>query len=86
MSFAFNLGRSLGSAAATVVHGTGMASSQLVAGTKQGYASRAQELQARREALGLRNTTPVEVVDTPVEVVDTPARAKPKATVRRARA
>lgn len=65
MSFMFNVGRSIGSGAASIVHGTGIASTQLVAGTKTGYAARALELQAKREALGLSNTTPVEVVDTP---------------------
>lgn len=67
MSFMFNVGRSIGSAAASVVHGTGIASTQLVAGTKQGYQVKAQELAARREALGLKNVTPVEVVATPTK-------------------
>lgn len=65
MSFAFNVGRSIGSAAASVVHGTRIGSSQLVAGTKQGYAERAEELKARRAALGLSNVAPAEVIPTP---------------------
>lgn len=65
MSIAFNIGRSIGSAAATVVHGTRVGGSQLVQGTRQGYATKAQELIAKREALGLKTKTPVEVVTTP---------------------
>ena len=65
MSFALNTGRFIGSAAATVVHGTRIGSSNLVLGTKQGYASRSQELIARRQAAGLSNVTPVTEVKTP---------------------
>lgn len=75
MSFMFNAGRSIGSAAASVVHGTGMARTQFVAGTKQGYAARAQELAAKRASLGLSNTTPVEVVDAPAPAKRRTARA-----------
>jgi len=51
MSFAFDLGKSIGSAAASVVHGTRVGSSQLAAGTREGYKSRAEELLAKRQAL-----------------------------------
>lgn len=67
MSFAFTVGSKIGSAAASVVHGTRVGSSQLVAGTKQGYATRAEELKARRAAL--LNHTPV----TPIKATKTRA-------------
>lgn len=65
MSFALNTGRVIGSAAATVIHGTRLGTSNLALGAKQGYTSKAAEFAAKRAALGLSNTTPVEVVDTP---------------------
>lgn len=61
MSFAFKLGHSIGSAAASVVHGTRVGSSQLVSGTRQGYASKAEELIARRaqiQATAAKATAP----------------------------
>ncbi len=75
MSFALNTGRFIGSAAATVVHGTRIGSSNLVLGTKQGYASRSEELIARRQALGLSNVTPV----TEVKVAPSKARRTARA-------
>lgn len=73
MSIAFTIGQSLGSAAASVVHGTRIGSTQLVAGTREGYKSRAEELTAKRQAL-LAQATKVQV-----EVVNTPKRRTARA-------
>ena len=61
MSFALNTGRFVGSAAATVIHGTRIGTSNFALGTKQGYAERAAALQAKRIELGLSNVAPAEV-------------------------
>jgi hypothetical protein len=75
MSFALNTGRFIGSAAASIVHGTGLATTQLSIGAKEGYATRAQEFAAKRAALGLSNTAPVEAAPAAVITPVTRRRA-----------
>lgn len=77
MSIAFKLGQSIGFAAATVVHGTRVGSTQLVAGTQDGYKSRADELLAKRQALmAAAKAAPTKVE---VEVVDAPRTRRARA-------
>lgn len=62
----FTIGSSIGKAGAYVVEGTRLGSTQIAAGARAGYASKSEELRARRQALGLKAAplkAKVEVVD-----------------------
>lgn len=67
-----SIGASLGKAGAYVVEGTRLGSTQLAIGAREGYASKASELRARREALGL-SAAPTKVK---VEVVEPAPRTR----------
>lgn len=72
----FTIGSSLGKAGAYVVEGSRLGSTQLAAGARAGYASKSEELRARRAALGLKTEkVQVEVVDTPSPRARRAARA-----------
>lgn len=49
--FLHTVGRALGQGAAYAVHGTRLGASTLAQGAREGYASKADELRARRDAL-----------------------------------
>lgn len=72
----FTIGSSLGKAGAYVVEGSRLGSTQLAAGARAGYASKSEELRARRAALGLKTEkVQVEVVDAPSPRARRAARA-----------
>lgn len=54
MSFFNKAGSFAGTQAANIFEGSRLASSQFSQGAKLGYTTRAQELRAQREALGLK--------------------------------
>lgn len=53
MSVAHTIGRSIGKTAAYAYEGTRLASTQLAAGAREGYAEKAAELRAAREQLAV---------------------------------
>jgi hypothetical protein len=52
------VGRAVGTTAAYAFEGTRLASTQLAQGAREGYAEKAQELRAKREALGAPRVAP----------------------------
>lgn len=59
MSFFKQAGSFVGSSAASVYHGAGIARTEFAEGVREGYASRAAELAAKRKQLGLAPAKPV---------------------------
>lgn len=59
MSFFNKAGSFTGTTAANIFEGSRLASTQFAQGAKAGYTTRAQELRAQREALGIK-ATPIE--------------------------
>ncbi len=53
MSVMHTVGRAVGTTAAYAFEGTRLASTQLAQGAREGYAEKAAELRAKREALSL---------------------------------
>jgi hypothetical protein len=58
MSFAHTVGRAVGTSAAYAYEGTRLASTSFAQGAREGYAEKAQELRAKREALGAVRVAP----------------------------
>lgn len=68
-SFLFTVGSSLGKGAAYAVHGTRLGATHLAQGAAEGYASKAEELKAKRRALMLEEATPEPAVVKPRRAV-----------------
>lgn len=60
MSFFKSAGSIVGSTAATVYVGAGVARTEFATGVREGYAERASTLEARRAELGLAPAKPVQ--------------------------